>query len=150
MEIRKMRPEDSSRAYALICESLDSYFVPSIVDYFMKQWPGGQIVATDFTGDIIGYMAGSRLSGGRVSIALFCVKRGFRGQGIGSGMLDRFRRSAMMDGARSIQLEVRETNSEAISFYRRRGFMPVERLEHFYEDGGTGIRMVANVFGVGN
>ena len=55
MEIRKMRPEDSSRAYALICESLDSYFVPSIVDYFMMQWPGGQIVATDFTGDIIGY-----------------------------------------------------------------------------------------------
>lgn len=150
MEIRKMRPDDARRAYALMCSSLDSYFVPSVVDYFMTQWPGGQFVAVDPFGEIVGYMAGSRLSDGRVSIALFCVKRELRGRGIGSRMFDRFRQSAMMDGARSIQLEVRETNAGAITFYSRRGFVPVERLEGFYEDGGTGIRMVANVLGFSN
>ncbi len=150
MEIRKMRAEDSAGVYALMCESLDSYFAPSVVEYFLMQWPGGQVVAVDPVGNIIGYVAGSRLSDSRASVALFCVKREYRRHGIGSALLERFRQAAAMDGARIIQLEVRETNAEAIGFYRRRGFMPTERIENFYEDGGTGIRMVSGVFGSGN
>lgn len=150
MEIRKMRAEDSGGVYSLMCESLDSYFAPSVVEYFLMQWPSGQIVAADSAGTPIGYIAGSRLFDSRVSVALFCVKREYRRRGIGSAMLERFRQAAAMDGARTIQLEVRETNSEAMGFYRRRGFMPTERLENFYEDGGAGIRMVSGVFGSGN
>lgn len=131
-------------AYALISRNLDAYFVRTIVDYFLMQWPRGQFVAADLRGGIAGYLAGSRLSGGRASIALFCVDSDLRGRGIGSQLLSRFMLQARLEGMRSVQLEVREENFAAIEFYRNRGFMPVERMESFYEDGGNGIRMVSN------
>ena len=130
--------------------SLDQYFLPSVVDYFMLQWPFGQLVAVDPLGRIVGYLAGARLGEGRANIALFCVDSSCRGRGIGSELLERFRTEARMDGATSIQLDVRETNPAAIRFYSRRGFMPIERMEHLYDDGGTGIRMIASVYGGNN
>ncbi|WP_235584882.1 hypothetical protein [Candidatus Methanomethylophilus sp. 1R26] len=39
--------------------SLDQYFLPSVVDYFMLQWPFGQLVAVDPLGRIVGYLAGA-------------------------------------------------------------------------------------------
>lgn len=141
-EIRRARQEDAQRIFALVSSSLDQYYAPSVIEYFMAQWPRGQLVAADPLGNILGYLAGSRLNGGRAGIALFCVDRRFRGLGIGSELLERFRTEALADGSSMIQLEVREGNDEALRFYSHRGFMPTERLEGFYTDGGTGIRMI--------
>ncbi|MCQ2079643.1 MAG: GNAT family N-acetyltransferase [archaeon] len=143
MEIRRMRQGDAERAYDLVCRSLDEYFAPDVISYFMMQWPAGQAIACDFTGRVVGYLAGSRLPNGRAAISLFCVDESVRGKGVGSMMLNHFRQASMMEGYREIQLEVKVNNDSAIEFYRRRGFVQTEYLEFFYNDGSDGIRMVS-------
>ena len=145
MEIRIMRPEDEPQVYSLICSSLEDYFVPETVSFFRMQWGRGQIVATDFTGRIIGYLAGAKLPNSHASVHLFCVADGHRGNGLGGLILDRFKQTALMEGYRTIQLEVREDNDSAYRFYSNRGFVPVERLDNFYNDGSSGIRMVCDL-----
>ena len=49
-----------------------------------------------------------------------------------------------MEGAGTVQLEVKEYNDAAIRFYTRNGFTVFERLEHFYNDGSAGVRMVSS------
>ena len=117
-----MRESDAKGAYAVMLSSLDEYYAPEVVQYFLMQWPAGQIVACDFSGKVIGYLAGARLGPGRASISLFCVDPAYRSKGIGSMMLARFRQSAMMEGAGTVQLEVKEYNDAAIRFYTRNGF----------------------------
>jgi len=144
MEIRIMRETDAQGAYSLMVSSLDEYYAPEVVQYFLMQWPSGQIVACDFSGRVIGYLAGARLGPGRASVSLFCVDPAYRSRGIGSMMLARFRQAAMMEGIGTIQLEVKENNASAIRFYTRNGFTVVERLERFYNDGSAGVRMISS------
>ncbi len=144
MEIRRMREEDAGEAYSLICSSLDEYFAPEVVSYFLAQWPAGQVVACDFSGRVVGYLAGARLSHGRCSIALFCVNPSYRSRGIGTMMLERFRHFASMEGFPTVQLEVKERNEAARRFYLRNGFTVTETLPAFYNDGSAGVRMVSS------
>lgn len=145
MLIRNMIAGDADPVHRLLCASMDEYFAPEVITYFLYQWPNGQLVSTDPIGRINGYIAGSRLSEGKVSVALFAVRSDCRDIGIGSALLSCYRQRALMEGARSIQLEVRVTNMNAIRFYEKRGFMRTEILPHFYNDGGDAVRMIAPV-----
>ena len=60
-------------------------------------------------------------------------------------VLNRFKQAALMEGFSSIQLEVKERNTRAMDFYKRNGFVPVEYLESFYNDGSSGVRMVCDL-----
>ena len=44
-----------------------------------------------------------------------------------------------------VWLEVKERNTRAMDFYKRNGFVPVEYLESFYNDGSSGVRMVCDL-----
>jgi [ribosomal protein S18]-alanine N-acetyltransferase len=145
MDIRQMMVSDTGPVYRITCESLDQYFIPDVFSFFMMQWPAGQLVARDQLGKVVGYITGSRLGEGRVSIALFAVHPESRGLGVGSELLAAFRQRAAMEGARAIQLEVRSTNASAIRFYEKRGLRVSETLPEFYNDGGNGVRMIGPV-----
>ena len=150
VEIRSIRPSDLNAVNLLISMSLDQYFSPEIPSYFMGQWPRGSYVAVDFAGNIIGYIGGSMLQGARASVSLLCVSSLRRGSGIGGALLSRLMAAAVMEGVRTVQLEVRTTNLDAVRFYERRGFMKTEYLPGFYSDGGDGVRMVASAFSSNN
>ena len=145
MEIRVMRSEDEAKAYALISESLDEYFAPQVITFFRMQWPAGQIVAVDPFGNLVSYLAGTKLPNGRVSVHLFATSAAYRGKGIGTMVLNRFKQAALMEGYTSVQLEVKEHNTRAMEFYKRNGFIPVEYLEAFYNDGSSGVRMICEL-----
>lgn len=140
-----MRHEDEAQAHSLICRSLEEYFLPETVSYFRMQWGHGQIVATDIFGRVIGYLAGAKLPNGHVSIHLFCVAEEHRGKGLGTIILERFKQAAIMEGYNVIQLEVKANNTSAYKFYSERGFVPVEKLDNFYNDGSSGIRMICDL-----
>lgn len=64
-----------------------------------------------------------------------------RRQGVGktllSAVIRRFRRA----GAAALRLMVHVNNPGAAIFYRQFGFRTTGRVENYYEDGGTAIRM---------
>lgn len=140
-----MTGADLQQAFAVLNLNLDDYFAPEVIEFFLAQWPEGQFVATSVTGEVVGVLCGSRLSGGRASVALLAVDSRWRGEGVGTSLLDQVRRACMFSGIRTLQLEVRTTNASAIGFYTRRGFHIVETLPGFYNDGGSGYRMVCDV-----
>lgn len=143
--IRQTVPADAGIVQALVNNNLDDFFHQDIIGFFLAQWPTGQFIATDFIGRPLGVLVGSRLSGGRASISLLAVNQEVRSMGVGSQLLAYFRRRCMMEGYRTMQLEVRVTNTRAIAFYERHGFMISENLTDFYSNGGSAYRMVCNV-----
>ena len=146
--VRQAGQRDVEKIFAIINGNLDDYFSPDVINFFMMQWPGGQFIAEDIFGNPLGAICGSRLDGGRAAISLFAVSSMYRNQGVGTQLLEYFRRRCMMDGYPTIQLEVRTTNTNAIRFYERHGFVRTEHLPHFYNDGGDGYRMVSGTPGI--
>jgi ribosomal-protein-alanine N-acetyltransferase len=59
----------------------------------------------------------------------------------GLGVADRLLRHALNRsrdlGARTISLEVRPENVEAVQLYLKHGFTKAESLANYYQDGGT-------------
>ena len=145
---RAMKAEDSIRIYALFNSNLDGSFSLDVIEYFFLFWPEGQIVAEDIFGNIVGAICGTRVKPGRASIALYAVDSKYRGQGIGTKLLDNYRTRCYMEGFSEVQLEVRVTNTRAIDFYKRQGFAIEETLPSLYAPGEDGYRMVLKLSGI--
>ena len=143
--IRRMTSADLMSVYGILNLNLDDYFPEDVVLFFLQQWPAGQFVATDYSGRIIGVLCGAMLDHGRASISLLAVEGSCRGSGVGSSLLENLFVACRINGLTRVQLEVRTTNRNAINFYMRRGFHITENLPMFYNDGGSGYRMVRDL-----
>ena len=131
--------------YGIYTENLDDYVSADAIEFFMLQWPRGQLVAEAVTGGIAGALSSFVMEDGAVSVALLAVGGPFRGMGAGSALMDRIMAESIAVGAPRVQLEVRVTNGPAISFYERRGFVRTETVRGIYGDGGDGYRMVLDL-----
>jgi ribosomal-protein-alanine N-acetyltransferase len=141
MIVREYDPNDSQRLYEILCSSLDEYFAPEMLSYFHVQWPKGQLVACDFSGRPIGFVAASKIDNTHLRIMMFAVDRDHRSFGVGSKLMIQLKQLAMMNGFKRISLEVRPTNMRAIRFYNRHGFTATEILKTYYNDGGDAVSM---------
>lgn len=144
--VRKAVASDSADILRIVNTNLDDYFLPEVIDFFIMQWPDGQFLATDFIGNPIGTLVGAKLSGNRATISLLAVNTDVRSKGVGTALINRFRQECIINGITSIQLEVRTTNESAIAFYKKQGFTILERLDCFYNNGGSAFRMVSPSF----
>jgi GNAT superfamily N-acetyltransferase len=68
-----------------------------------------------------------------------------QGRGVGRALLQTCEAEAALRGCRGVSLEVRVSNTPAITFYERHGYRVVEALPGFYEDGANAIRMCKHV-----
>jgi len=144
MFIRQMLVSDIDRVYGIACLSLREEYAREVFFFFISGWPAGQLVAVDDIGEVIGFLSGARLTPDKVTILLFAVSPRHRRAGAGSRLMEEFRIRALMDGKQYIQLEVRDSNTDAASFYRKMGFTAVEYLDNFYNDGGNAVRMMCS------
>ena len=137
--IRCAEERDLDRICVFLSMNLE-YFSPDVLNFFRSQWPGGQILAEDVFGNLLGVLCGS-VTGKGACISLFAVDKGSRRKGVGSSLLEAFCRECFMRGYRTVTLEVRTDNMNAIAFYESKGFFRTEFLSGFYNDGGDAYRM---------
>jgi ribosomal protein S18 acetylase RimI-like enzyme len=78
-------------------------------------------------GEAAGYVALRREGGGSIVVEQLFVAPGHEGRGIGHRLLAYAEGYAIAERARSLQAVVEESNRQARSFFRRSGFVPVER-----------------------
>ena len=78
-----------------------------------------------------GYLS-ARAMGGEAEIMSLAVLPQFRRQGLGSGLVDWGLSALVERGARSVYLEVRESNEAARQLYGRRGFAPIGLRPDYY------------------
>ena len=99
------------------------YFTKTIQDKFA-------MVAVD-TGGIIGYLAGSAniknpiLKNPYAELENMYVKGIYRGRGIGKLLYDEFKKYCLSMGAKEIRVTALVKNTEALGFYKSRGFEPL-------------------------
>jgi len=67
------------------------------------------------------------------------VTSSLRRQGVAGRLLTAVRDEATRRGAERLLLEVRETNTGALAFYERAGFVEIDRRPRYYRDGTTAI-----------
>lgn len=65
----------------------------------------------------------------------------YQKRGLGRMLMDRIFDIAKGKRIKTVSLEVREDNSDAINVYKNFGFKVSKRLEKYYPDGMAGLRM---------
>jgi len=107
---------------------------------------GGLLVA-EVAGEIVGFVVATSplisLWGGKVGeIAVLAVESGYRGQGIGSRLLQAGLDTLKARGMSSARLHVETGNAGAIALYERFGFARETRVTAYYRNGKDAYRMV--------
>ena len=80
---------------------------------------------------VVGYAIGW-VAADEAELANLAIAEGWRGQGLGRGLVRAFAREAGVRGARRLYLEVRASNVRAHRFYERLGFRLVGRRAGYY------------------
>jgi ribosomal-protein-alanine N-acetyltransferase len=73
------------------------------------------------------------------------VRPSARGQGVGAALLQRALAVLAQQGARSVKLEVRESNEAARSLYEKFDFEYLRTLPQYYSDGEDAYVLVTNL-----
>ncbi len=93
---------------------------------------------------VVGYIV-CWLSEETAHIHNIAVRKEFQNQGIGKRMLEYLIENLKLNGTKSIILEVRKSNLQAISLYKKFDFKEVSIKPKFYPDGEDAIFMVKNL-----
>ena len=114
---------------------------------FPQPWPfqafegflggAGFLVAEAGTG-VAGYVVADTVRGGGGPVGHvkdLAVHPDWRGRGLGTRLLDRALGVLEGQGVDRAKLEVRQSNEDAISLYRRFGFAPHHLVTEYYADG---------------
>jgi len=92
----------------------------------------GQILLTaELNGQLCGFLV-ARIIGDEAEILNMAVDKMHRRRGIGSALLTAAISAAQAQDAKNIYLEVRESNSAAICFYRQHGFERASERRGYY------------------
>jgi ribosomal-protein-alanine N-acetyltransferase len=78
-------------------------------------------------------------------LSLFAVREDLQRQGIGTGMFEWMKRSALTAGIAVIRLELRARNLHAQSFYRTLGFEQTGRVPGYYRGKEHALRMALDL-----
>jgi len=141
VKVRGLRREDFFSFMNLLFRIFPHRYDPATFTSLYEIYPKGMLVA-EADGEIVGFLVGIKSSRDKARILLLGVKDGFRRRGIGSLLLKRFLIEMTFEGVKQVRLEVRISNREAISFYRKHGFSMVRLIKGLYEDGEDGYLMV--------
>ncbi|MEM9529643.1 MAG: GNAT family N-acetyltransferase [Pseudomonadota bacterium] len=74
-------------------------------------------------------------------LCLLGVRPEFRRRGVGRRLVGWLEKSARVAGVFNVILEVRESNSVALSFYQRLGYQQAERLTSYYGPNAHALRL---------
>ena len=139
--VRLFSPPDVDAVMGIVRTALKENYPPSLYLDLFHWWREGFMVAENSV-RIVGFVASVMPAPGQARILMLAVDEPHRSQGVGSQLIGAFLRECAMKGLRTVELEVRQSNKRAISFYRRHGFEVSYSLERFYTDGEDGFKMV--------
>ncbi|HLQ42178.1 MAG TPA: GNAT family N-acetyltransferase [Thermoplasmata archaeon] len=140
MRVRPFVPNDIPAVASIVREALRENYPTSLYLDIHRWWRDGFLVA-DLEGHPVGFLAAVISADGQARILMFAVTSVFRKRGFGSQLMNAFVQVCAMRGIRSVELEVRISNDEAIHFYKKYGFEIAGLLEKFYTDGEDGYKM---------
>jgi ribosomal-protein-alanine N-acetyltransferase len=126
---------------------------------FPQPWPFGAfeqylgdpgfLVADD--GGVVGYVVADAVPNHGTPLGHIkdiAVREERRGEGVGSGLLERALSVLELRGVGSVKLEVRERNERAQALYRQYGFVHRRTVPRYYSDGENALVFVRDGEGI--
>ncbi|MGQ9719395.1 MAG: ribosomal protein S18-alanine N-acetyltransferase [Nitrososphaerales archaeon] len=148
--IRQCKKADLPQVISINLVSLPEHYSDIFFEGMLKELPEAFLVAEN-DGKIVGYMMcriehglsilhkfGLARKGHIVSIA---VLEQHRGKGLGSSLVEEALKALKNKSCSEAFLEVRVSNTDAISLYEKMGFKVVSRLQWYYRDGEDAYMM---------
>ena len=118
--VRHYQPCDGEAVFEICRQSLSA--AQWSKESYDQAHSSGQILLTaELNGQVCGFLV-ARIIGDEAEILNMAVDKMHRRNGVGSSLLAAAISAAQAQNAKNIYLEVRESNSEAICFYRQHGF----------------------------
>ena len=139
--IRTGRPEDLAAIHALETRVFDSDRLTrkALRDHLSSVRE--PVTLAEIDGRMAGYALVVWRAGSAVArLYSLAVAPEAAGRGIGSALLADCEARAATAGARTLRLEVRRDNADAIALYERRGYRRFGRYDDFYADGEAAWR----------
>lgn len=133
VKIRRMTLADAWEAAALEKVNFPMPWPLSAFEFEMRDNPVARYVMAEESGRLIGF-AGAHMIMEEGHITNVVVAESARGKGIGKALMLALMQYAANLGVRYLTLEVRASNTPAITLYRSLGFMKVGIRAKYYED----------------
>jgi ribosomal-protein-alanine acetyltransferase len=128
--VRRYRPGDGGAVFEISRQSpLAAQW--SKETYHQAHCSGQIVLLAELNGQVCGFLV-ARIIGGEAEILNMAVDKMHRRNGIGTTLLTAAISAARAQNAKNIYLEVRESNSAAICFYRQHGFEKASSRRGYY------------------
>jgi ribosomal-protein-alanine N-acetyltransferase len=128
--VRRYQPGDAEAVFE-ICRQSPQAAQWSKETYDQAHSSGQIVLTAELNGKICGFLV-ARIIGDEAEILNMAVDPSHRRNGIGSALLTAAISAAQARNAQNIYLEVRESNSAAIGFYRQHGFEKASERRGYY------------------
>jgi ribosomal-protein-alanine N-acetyltransferase len=132
--IRRFQASDIFAVIKLAYTNLPERYNPILFNRLYETFPEGFFVAEQ-NHKLIGFIAGIRMSDTSAKILMIAVEKPKRKQGVGRLLITHFFEELQRQYIRTVDLEVRTTNTTALKFYKTHGFLKKERIPKFYNNG---------------
>jgi ribosomal protein S18 acetylase RimI-like enzyme len=144
VQIRPFIPNDIPAIATIVREALRENYPTSLYLDIHRWWRDGFLVA-DAEGNPVGFLAAVISAERQARILMFAVASGFRRGGLGGKMMEAFLDVCGRSEIKRIELEVRQSNTDGIRFYKRYDFQIAFALPAFYTDGEDGLKMTKDL-----
>ena len=131
--IRALRAEDAPAVAGILLESPEAVFWPETSVKDVLRLRGTLALVSESDGRVTGFLIG-RQTGEDAEILNLAVARPNRRLGEGGALLTAAAAAFRARGVSRVFLEVRESNHNAIGFYREHGFFATGRRGGYYRD----------------
>jgi ribosomal-protein-alanine N-acetyltransferase len=131
LRVRKFRAEDVEAVLAISAESREAanWSRESYEKLAIEEGASAFVVEAD--GKVSGFLVGRRAED-QAEVLNMAVHADHRHKGEGSALLSAALDEFRLRGAKNVYLEVRESNTRAISFYEKHGFFRSGRRKGYY------------------
>ncbi len=138
--VRQASDGDFDEICAIEDASFSSPYPHHLVQRLLREHSESFFVACDESGKPVGYCV-SDLDAKSAHVVSMAVLPSHRRRGIASAFLENIISQAVVLGIEEIQLEVSLKNKEAVSLYRKFGFVELGVVSRYYPDGSGALRM---------
>lgn len=146
LRIRKIKEIDITAVTNLEAACFIDPWDEKQIRYEMKENPCSKLYVALLDEDVVGYLD-FMITWNSATISRICVNENYRNKGIGKALLDKMVEVCKKEKERVdyITLEVRVSNTNAISLYKKNGWIEIVKKPHYYSDGEDAIYMVRSL-----
>lgn len=138
---RQFVPTDIPSIVKIVQESLGENYPPSLYLTVHNLWSDGFLVILEDR-KIVGFVAAVPSDSKVARVLMLAVLPQYRKRSYGKILMEELYENSIAKGMDSMILEVRKSNTRAISFYELQGFSVNGEIKKFYSNGEDAYKMM--------